>query len=67
MSWYLLYIIIDDEIEIIKIIYRIVQEMLAFLAVDLRKGPAVKNMALKNSTIFLSSPRSGKARPAELV
>ena len=52
MSWYLLYIIIDDEI--IKIIYRIVQEMLAFLAVDLRKGPAVKNMALKTSTIFLS-------------
>lgn len=38
MSWYLLYIIIDDEI--IEIIYRIVQEMLAFLAVDLRKGPA---------------------------
>ena len=36
MSWYLLYIIIDDEIEIIKIIYRIVQEMLAFLAVSLR-------------------------------
>jgi len=65
MSWYLLYIIIDDEI--IKIIYRIVQEMLAFLAVDLRKGPAVKNMALKTSTIFLSPPRSGKARPVELV
>jgi hypothetical protein len=63
MSWYLLYIIIDDEI--IKIIYRIVQEMLAFLAVDLRKGPAVKNMALKTSTIFLSPPRSGKARPVE--
>ena len=55
MSWYLLYIIIDDEI--IKIIYRIVQEMLAFLAVDLRKGPAVKNMALKTSTIFLSLSR----------
>ena len=65
MSWYLLYIIIDDEI--IKIIYRIVQEMLAFLAVDLRKGPAVKNMALKTSTIFLSPPRSGKARPVELI
>ena len=65
MSWYLLYIIIDDEIEIIKIIYRIVQEMLAFLAVDLMKGPAVKNMALKTSTIFLSPPRSGKARPVE--
>lgn len=41
--------------------------MLAFIAEGLRKGPAVKNMALKNSTIFLSSPRSGKARPAELV
>ena len=65
MSWYLLYIIIDDEI--IEIIYRIVQEMLAFLAVDLRKGPAVKNMALKTSTIFLSPPHSGKARVAELI
>jgi len=28
--------------------------MLAFLAGNLRKGPAEKNMALKTSTIFLS-------------
>ena len=41
--------------------------MLAFLAVSLRKGPAVKNMALKTSTIFLSPPHSGKARVAELI
>ena len=41
--------------------------MLAFIAEGLRKGPAVKNMALKPSTIFLSPPHSGKARAAELV
>ena len=43
------------------------QEMLAFLAGSLMVGPAVKNMALKPSTIFLSPPHSGKARVPELV
>ena len=37
------------------------QEMLAFLAVSLRQGPAVKNMALKTSTIFLSLSSVGQS------
>ena len=41
--------------------------MPAFLLKGLWKGPTVKNMALKTSTIFLSPPHSGKARVAELI
>ena len=48
-----------------KNIAEYIKEMPAFLLKGLWKGPAVKNMALKTSTIFLSPPRSGKARPVE--